>query len=146
MRLIPRRPLLFLHLLIRWLLAPLLLRLLSWPRLQRVYTSPPRYPRDEPTLRRIQGYVGTLARYCSLGKGQLCLRRCLVLSYFLNRWGESVVLHVGIQKPEAGPLQGHSWLTSRDGWPYAVDPQAGRFEEIAAFPTPINAKEEPCHL
>ncbi len=51
-----------------------------------------------------------------------CLKRSLVLYYFLNKYGLNVVMNFGVKKNN-DKLDGHGWLTL-DGKPYleAYDP------------------------
>lgn len=129
----PRYPGLFLWMLFRWLAAPFLIRLLPLKRLLRFH-RPLRPARpDRERLKRIPRYLEALMRLFPLGLGQFCLRRCLVLFYFLNRWGEPVTIHFGVKRTETGELVGHSWLTRRDGSLWGADPQVGGFSEVTSF-------------
>lgn len=129
----PRYPGLFLRMGAAWVSAPLLIRVLPLPRLLQVYSPPRGYPRDEEGLKRIPCYLKALMRLFPFGKGQECLRRCLVLFYFLNRGGEPVVIRFGVRKTKSGEWVGHSWLTRPDGSLWKQDPQVNDFSEMAAF-------------
>ncbi len=130
---VPRDPGLFVHVLLRWCLAPLLIRCLSLSALLKVYTPRRQGPRHPARLQRIPRYCWLIRHWVPLGNDQVCLRRCLVLCYFLNRWGEPVAIRVGVQRTPAGQLVGHSWLTRPDGSPWRRDPQQPQFTEVAVL-------------
>lgn len=63
-----------------------------------------------------------------------CLKRSLLLYYFLRKHGVNVQIHFGIKKHD-DRLNGHSWLT-QDGNLLADHEQHRRaFTEVLSFPT-----------
>lgn len=130
---LPRYPGLFLQMLLAWVAAPLFIRLLPLPLLLKAYSPRCRFAFDEQRIRRIPRYFEMLCRLVFLGKAQECLRRCLVLFYFLNRWGEPVVIRFGIRSGPSDRGVGHSWLTRPDGSLWGKDPRAAEFSPMAVF-------------
>lgn len=130
---LPRYPGLFFQMFLAWVAAPLLIRVLPLPLLLKAYSPHRRFAFDEQRIRRIPLYFEMLCRLVFLGKAQECLRRCLVLFYFLNRWGEPVVIRFGLRRVPSDPGVGHSWLTRPDGSLFGKDPRAAEFSEMAVF-------------
>jgi hypothetical protein len=62
-----------------------------------------------------------------------CLKRSIVLYYFLRKEGLKVVINIGVAKEE-GDLIGHSWLTLDDTPCYETREHAERFNVVLRYP------------
>lgn len=109
---------LFLHILLLWICLPVLL----WLPLHRVLRllTPRRQltPRNSAASDSQRQKVIRFANYWfsrkSIAARNTCLKRSLILYYFLNRGGAAVKICLGVKK-ENGRLTGHSWLEGA-GW------------------------------
>ena len=113
------------------LLLPLLLRCFSIPGLLRRLAPAPRPAADPP--RDPAQLVGVLAGL--LGSKLLrvnCLRRSLVLFYFLARYGHPARIRFGVSM-DGGDLAGHSWI-ELSGEPFAESDPHPSFRVIYSFP------------
>jgi hypothetical protein len=99
--------------------VPVLLRVLSLPRVLRLLTpkqaQPLKADRDRAFARKVAHYTDALLRHRLWIYRPNCLRRSLVLYHFLCRSGWAVQICLGVRSTPMGDglsagLQGHAWL------------------------------------
>lgn len=95
-------------------LSPVALRLFSIPRLMRICT-----PRDskvydgrnrEKLKARTVKFTDYILGWNALRGKNTCLKRALVLYYFLRKWGMDVQVCFGVRYVAHKRLDGHAWL------------------------------------
>lgn len=95
-------------------LSPVALRLFSIPRLMRICT--PRYlqvyeDRNRENLRaKAVKFTDYILGWNALRCRNTCLKRALVLYYFLRKWGMDVRVCFGVRYAAHKRLDGHAWL------------------------------------
>jgi hypothetical protein len=116
--------------------TPLLLRVYSLDRFLGLITPSPKCHDgsiSQLAVDRIIGLGVLLLKRNRLFLRNTCLKRSLLLYYFLRKNGIEVKIHFGVQK-RAGYLAGHSWLT-RNGNLLADEGRFGEaFTPIASYP------------
>ena len=133
----PRYPLLFFDIFFRllWISALLWIQTLPIKKILKIVSSNPskNISADQP-INHLLRYVNFLQQLF----GFTCLKRSLLLFYFLQKWGIQAEFHLGVRY-EAGQLSdGHAWLTL-DGNIVYEKPQAalstGNFFTYLTWPS-----------
>lgn len=99
-------------------LSPVALRLFPIPRLMRICT--PRNSkvydgRNREKLRvRAVKFTDYILDWNALRGRNTCLKRALVLYYFLRKWGMDVQVCFGVRYTAHQRLDGHAWLLYQD--------------------------------
>lgn len=95
-------------------LSPVVFRLFPIPRLMRMYTPRDLKIYEDRNLERLRGKVVKFTDYIlgwnSLRGKNTCLKRALVLYYFLRKWGRDVQVCFGVRYVTHKRLDGHAWL------------------------------------
>jgi len=113
------------------LAADLSLRVLSYPRVERLFApAPARRAENEEEVARLAWGVAAAARRHLYP--MRCLPRALCLCWLLGRRGFAAELRIGVAR-EGGELLAHAWV-ERDGRPVGEEGVAERFAALG--PTP----------
>jgi len=115
-----------------FLLVELALRVLSFKRLLGLHRKLSRTTGATPasgrpaSLARVVWLVEVAGRYAPVNP--TCLKKALVLSWLLGRWGIPTALRIGVSREE-GKLRAHAWLDYA-GEPILGGQEAGRYEPL----------------
>jgi hypothetical protein len=130
----PRNALLFLRITCVDLLFALLLRMLGPRNLFRFLPLKVKEQRqNSDRINKIVRYTDFLVHSGVPVLKGACLKRSLLLYYFLRQKGVPVVINIGVTK-ENGNLIGHSWLTL-DGNLYCEKSDVERFSCVLSHPS-----------